>query len=140
MMMGSMPKRVFETPTQRERPDSTPAGGPLPAELDGLLLEGSVADLLPDPGLGRVFGDVEVYDPTSAQFHGDENVEGGEPDGVLDAEVAGPDGARLVLEERPPTLRGRRGPDAFTMYLRMVASECVMPNLISSSRAMRSSP
>ena len=58
----------------------------------------------------ELLGDIDLHDLPGPQFHDDEDVECSEPDGVLDAEVAGPDGADLVLEERPPTLRGPAGP------------------------------
>ena len=67
-----------------------------------LALEGGVPELLLDPGQGRVLGDVDMHNLAAAEFHDDEDVQGGEADGVLDAEVAGPDGIGLVLEERTP--------------------------------------
>ena len=65
-------------------------------------VECRVADLLVDPGLAWVLGHVDVHDPAAAQLQDDEDVQGGEADRVLDAEVAGPDGLGLVLQERAP--------------------------------------
>jgi len=72
-------------------------------------VEGSIPDLLPYPGLGRVPGDVDLDDSAGAEFHDDEDVEGLEADGLLDAEVAHPDGIGLVLEEGAPGLRWLTG-------------------------------
>jgi hypothetical protein len=79
-----------------------------------LTVEGSVSNLLPYPGLSRVPGDVDVDDLAAAELHDDEDVERLEANGLLDAEVAHPDGIGLVLEEGSPGLSwpaGSCGPD-----------------------------
>ena len=88
-----------------------------------LILKSGVSQLLLNPGQCRVFRYVDMDDLSAAQFHdpstrhhrfslrtGNEDVQGSELDRVLDAEVAGPDGRALVLEEGTPTLRRLAGP------------------------------
>jgi len=69
-----------------------------------LLLERGVPDLLLDPGQGWVLGHIDLHDFAAAELHDDEDVEGSEPDRVLDAKVAHPDGVGLVPEEGSPGL------------------------------------
>ena len=52
-------------------------------------------------------GDVDVEKPASLQAQHDEHVEQPEADGRHDREVDGNGFPEMILEESPPTLRGR---------------------------------
>ena len=69
-----------------------------------LLIPRRVADLLFEPVQGWVRGNSKVDDPSVFQFHNDKDVDLGEEEGELDAEIEGPDGGGMVLQKRAPLL------------------------------------
>jgi hypothetical protein len=77
-------------------------------QVDRVLASGRGLDhLAPDPGGGRVSGQVEVEQAAAAVADQEEDVEGPEGQGLDHEQVCCPDGLGLVGEEGTPTLAGR---------------------------------
>ena len=60
--------------------------------------------LLHSPFGGWVRGEIAVPDAPRPDFHEKENIQGSEPSGHHDQEIAGHDGLRVVADKRRPVL------------------------------------
>jgi hypothetical protein len=104
----------------------------------------SFAQLLEGPGGSWMRGHVKVNRPARSMFHNHQYVKQPESRARDDAEVAGDDGRRVILQKGGPSLvaapvTGRSG-WYLGKYLRIVRGDTRRPSFSSNSFAMRSSP